>query len=44
MVQNFVVFMDRLVTAKIKTTNNIISMGGENIDIIINKCVNTPHR
>ena len=41
MVQNFVVFVDRLATAKIKTTK--ISMGGENGDVIVNdRCANAP--
>ena len=35
MVQIFVVFADRLATAKIKTTK--ISMGGENDDVIMNE-------
>ena len=34
MVENFAVFADRLATSKIKTT--IISMGGENDDVIVN--------
>ena len=39
MVQNFVVFADRLATVKIK-----ISMGGENVDVAMNKrCTNTLH-
>ena len=36
MVQNFVVFVDRLATAKLKTTK--ISMGGENDNVIVNHC------
>ena len=43
MVQNFKVFVDRLATAKIKTTK--ISMGGENDDVIVNeRCANAPRR
>ena len=34
MVENFAVFADRLATLKIKTM--IISMGGENDDVIVN--------
>ena len=34
-VQNFMVFTDRVATAKIKTTK--ISIGGENDDIIVNE-------
>ena len=41
MVQNFVVFADRLSTVKIKTTK--ISMGGEIDDVIVNEhCANVP--
>ena len=36
MVQNFVVFTDRLATVKIKTTK--FSMGGENDDFFMNEC------
>ena len=41
MVQNFTVFMDKVVTAKIKTTKFLIN--GENYDIIVYKhYANTP--
>ena len=42
MVQNFVVFADRLATAKIKTTK--FSVGGESDDNIMNECCAITHR